>query len=204
MTLPLSRNLLSSLALAASRAKAMINAPVPYVLGAGGRKPMASTPIGMRNGRRGCDCVGFTAWCAGFDRFQKDFPLYGGWINTDSSLGRWNAKTGQWDPADCWFLRLEKPVIGCWIVYPSVDLDNDGDRDRIGHVGIVTSVACEWSWATTKVVHCSSSASRAHKGRAIQETTAELWARARTFRGRTAPRYAAAFVAPLVGSIGHV
>lgn len=204
MNAGLSRNLLSSLALGAARAKAMIDAPVPYVLGAGGRNPMATTPIGMRDKRRGCDCVGFTSWCSGFDRFQKDFPFYGGWINTDSSLGKWNATTGQWEPAEGWFLRLEKPVIGCWIVYPSIDIDNDGDRDRIGHVGIVTEHAKEWSWATTRVVHCSSSASRARNGRAIQESDAALWGRARTYRGRSAPRYAAAFLAPLVGSIGHV
>lgn len=204
MTIALSANMLSSLSLAAVRAKSMIGAPIPYVLGAGGRNPMATTPIGKRDDRRGCDCVGFTAWCSGFDRFQKTFPYFGGWINTDSSLGKWNADLGKWEPAEKWFMLLERPCIGCWIVYPSVDIDHDGDRDRIGHVGIVTSVEKEWSWQTTRVVHCSSSASKATRGRAVQESDALLWGRARTYRGRTSPRFGAAFLAPLVGAIGHV
>lgn len=199
MSAPLSRELIASLGMAAARARSMINAPVPYVLGAGGRNPMATSPIGKRDNRRGCDCVGFTAWCSGFDRLQKEFPYYGGWINTDSSLGKWNGELGQWEPASGWFALLDRPVIGSWIVYPSIDIDNDGDRDRIGHVGIVVGVEAEWSWQTTRVVHCSSSASKATRGRAIQESDATLWARAKTYRGRSSARYAAAFLAPLIG-----
>lgn len=185
---------------AVRRAKSMVGAPIGYVLGCGGRNPKSNTPATTREfgteQRTGCDCVGFTAWSSGFDRFRHDFPYYGGWINTDSALGQWDGHT--WHPAPGWFELLAAPEPGAWVCYPSIDLDHDGQRDRIGHVGIVSD-ASGWTtakWAGVKVVQCSSSASR-RTGRAIVETDATLWGMAEWFQGQHEQRWRAAFLRPL-------
>lgn len=181
----------------------MIGHMVPYLLGGGGRNPLTpnpSTPV-YRKGAllgTGCDCAGFVAWASGFDRFQRDFPFYGGWINTDSALGIWDAHAQIWHPAKGWFEFLDAPEPGCWICYPSIDIDNDGDRDRIGHVGLVSEVSRPWAWGTTKVVQCSSTHSRLTGGRSVVETNAALWGAAETYRGQKRPRWAGRFIMPLI------
>lgn len=187
------------------KARSLIGKPCKYLLGGGGRDPHASHPatrVYDSQGRLlgvGSDCIGFVAWASGFDRFQRAFPYYGGWINCDSALGRWDGL--QWQPAPGWFTWLPAPEVGCWIVYPSVDLNHDGHRDRIGHVAIVSEVAAKgWSWSTTKVVHCSYSQSVRTDGKAVAETTAEIWGRAELFRGQKHKRWGAAFLRPVVNS----
>ena len=151
-----------------------------YILGAGGRNPDAVKPWTKKGTRLGSDCVGFVLWAWGMDRFQPSFPLYGGWINTDSAIGeaRTSAK---------WFRIVDVPQPGDLVTVPSVDLDRDGDRDRIGHVGIISEVPALWDgdYADLRVIHCSAS------GRpAVKETSGKIWDGRQTFKGRTNPKWA--------------
>lgn len=188
--------------MAIRRARSMLGVHMPYILGGGGRSPAAATPAttvyraGKRIGR-GSDCMGFVAWCCGFDRFQHDFPFYGGWINCDSMLGAWKNET--WHPAEGFFELLSRPEPGCLVVYPSIDIDHDGKRDRIGHVALVESCTeGMWSWQTTQVIHCASTASRDTGGKSVAQTDATLWGRAGTYRGSAKGRWKAAFLRPLL------
>jgi len=192
-----------------ARARSLLGQHLPYILGGGGRNPGALTPAtdvyrddGTLVGR-GCDCIGFVAWCCGFDRFQRGFPYYGGWINCDSALGGWyQGPNGmEWHPAARYFRVLPRPQPGCWLVYPSIDLDHDGKRDRIGHVGLVESCVPPdqtWSWQTTTVLQCSSTASRQTNGNSITRTDAQLWGKAEYYKGHSSPRWAAVFLEPLI------
>ncbi len=153
---------------AVSRARSMVG-KLNYVLGAGGRDPKAATPETTRDGRKGCDCVGFVMWCLGIDRFQSTFALYGGWMNTDSTVADAEG------PVSWWELReLHDARPGDLVVFPSVDLDHDGDRDRIGHVGIVTVAHSLGSqrFADLTVAHCHGGPGRPM---AVNEESGSLW-----------------------------
>ena len=77
----------------------MATVKTTYILGAGGRDPKASTPLTKRNGAVGSDCVGFTSWALGHDRFQPEsFPYYDGWINTDSLIMDANGERSWYEP----------------------------------------------------------------------------------------------------------
>lgn len=135
------------------------------------------------------DCAGFVAWCLGFDRYQPDrFSTYGGWINCDSAII--DARTSRE-----WFEIAEKPTPGDLIVYPSVDYDRDGDRDRVGHVGVIVDVSARvpGTFSGLRVVHCSAGNDR-RLGRAIAETDATPWAGAATYRGETRAAWGAVFL----------
>lgn len=194
----------------AARARSMIGADIPYLLSAGGRKPTAPSPIGRKvykDGRVGvgCDCSGFTAWCCGMDRFQEDFPLLGGWINTDAMLGSWDAAAKRWRPVPGWYELLDAPVVGCIVVFGAIDLDHDGDRERIGHTGIVTGIDFppDWSWGSIEVTHCSGSNDRKSNGASsIAATDGRAWAGKHVYRGRTNQRWASQFLRPLALGIG--
>lgn len=136
------------------------------------------------------DCAGFVAWVLGFDRYQpKDFAIYGGWLNCDSIVI--DART-----IESWFKIVNTPMPGDVIVYPSIDLDHDGDRDRVGHIGLITAVMPSWqreSWGALRVVHCSGGNDRIYK-RAIRETTALPWAGAEMYKGRREERWGSMFL----------
>lgn len=154
-----------------------------YVLGAGGRDPDAPAPWTRRGARYGSDCVGFVLWCWGLDRYQPaTFPLYGGWINTDSALQSVRT-SGQWFELVEGGRAVEP---GDLLVFPSVDLDHDGSRDRIGHVGLVSHVPYLWDGdvGDLRVIHCAAS------GRvAVRESSGAPWAGRDAFRGRRDPRW---------------
>jgi hypothetical protein len=117
---------------AVDRARAAATKPATYKLGAGGRSPTAPTPHTIRDGVLGSDCVGFTSWCLGHDRYQpKTFSLYDGWINTDSLMADARGKRE-------WYEPIARPVPGDVVVYPSTY--KDGVRQRIGHIGLVSFV----------------------------------------------------------------
>lgn len=182
------------------RARSMIGERLNYVLGAGGRNPRALTPAstitvgGLE--RTGCDCSGFVAWVLGYDRYQPDdFDYMGGWISTDGMLGKWDKTKECWTPDPDWFELLEAPTPGCLVVYGAVDLDHDGQKERIGHVGIVSHCDPVWSHTTNRVIHCS--AQRVKPGFAVQETNGEVWKRAALVRGRHHKRFEAVFLRPL-------
>jgi cell wall-associated NlpC family hydrolase len=157
------------------RARSMIGKRIRYSLGAGGRDPWDNDPATEVAGAKAsatCDCAGFVAWALGFDRKQpeSDFPLWGGWINTDSAMEE--SKRTQ-----TWFLRTQVPEVGGLIVFGSVR--QNGKRTP-GHIGIVTEVPAGWAGADgdyvrMKVVHCSGGNDR-RLGHAIHETNGKVWA----------------------------
>jgi len=135
------------------------------------------------------DCAALACWSIGMDRYQPDrFSTFGGWLNTDSMLIDARTSKELFEIAD-------KPTPGDLIVYPSIDYDRDGDRERVGHVGIVVDAAA-WvpgTFGGLRVVHCSAGNDR-RLGRAIAETDAAPWAGAATYRGETRPAWGAMFL----------
>src|SRR5690606_5027030 len=117
---------------AVARARQIAGTRITYKLGAGGRDPNAESPCTVRDGVLGCDCVGFTSWCLGHDRYQpKTFPLYDGWINTDSLMMDARGK-------QTWYAEIARPEPGDVVVFPSIT--KNGVRERIGHIGLVVEV----------------------------------------------------------------
>lgn len=157
--------------------------PLDYKLGRGGKDPSNEHPGHWSADRQRwtCDCMGFVAWCLGFDRYQRTSfekngngkTIYGGWINTDSML----LASRVAEPT--WFATTTQPAPGDVVVYGA--RWRGGRRIRIGHTGLVVSVPPTqvWDWNDLGVIHCSSSAAR-KTGSAITETDGESWRR----RGR--------------------
>jgi hypothetical protein len=142
----------------------------------GGADPNVGYPQDKQTG--GCDCIGFAAWCAGFDRYQpKKFPLYDGYINTDSMI----EEAVQSKPGGHWFETLPNPEPGCFIVAASFWKKLPLPRRVIGHIGVVTDCS-EWATKGLKgihVVHCSPS--NVHRpgnvnGSAVWKTDGTVWA----------------------------
>lgn len=133
----------------AGLALAQVGRPVVYHLEYpnGGTDPTAYSPEDPDT--KGCDCIGFACWCGGFDRFQPGkFPMYDGYINTDSMLEEAMGK-GQW------FTASERPTEGSFIVGHT--FRNKLMRRVIGHIGVVVDCS-EWDTKGLNgihVVHCS-------------------------------------------------
>jgi hypothetical protein len=162
-----------------------------YIIGAGGRDAAASCPDGTVRGRRGCDYAGFLAWCMGYDRYQRDFTRGSDWVNADSMICE--AET-----AGTWFQPLAAPELGAIVAYPSIALDHDGHRDRVGHAALVVELPEPWSstdaaWTSLRIIHCSPAIQR-RLGHAIDETHAAAWAHRASFRGASHPRWRARFL----------
>ena len=154
----------------------------------GGKDPLADHPADWSYGKRSptCDCIGFIAWSLGFDRYQpvhfdrnkKGKVIYGGYINTNSSILAANSL----EPS--WFEEVCAPELGCLVVYGGTRNKKTGKR-RAGHIGIVVGpLPAEWDpeanecWRALRVVHCSSSNDRITGG-AIQETDGWTWRHSR-------------------------
>ena len=171
------------------RARRIAAKPSVYVLGAGGRNPKADVPFTKRDGKYGSDCVGFTCWCLGHDRYQPtSFSYYSGWINTDSLMDDARGKQS-------WYIEVAVPRPGDVVVFPSIY--KDGARLRMGHIALVCEVPDDMPagvWARhdrkawlerVKVIDCAAAKSRKLMGRAVAETTAAaswdkpdaIWAR---------------------------
>lgn len=71
------------------------------------------------------DCIGFALWAYGWSRFQKKFPFWGGYLNTNSICAAAKARSP-------WVEVLGQPRPGCLVVYPSNKLVGRW----YGHVGI--------------------------------------------------------------------
>lgn len=141
-----------------------------YQLGAGALDPSAPHPWG--EGEDGaCDCSAFSCWCLGVSKLQRGFrwlvQLNGGWLNTDGIWTDAQHESG-------FFERLERPLVGCALVYPSAKVAKLPGTPPIGHVGIVTALDAQGRAA--KVIHCSSGNYR-KTGDAIQETDATVFSR---------------------------
>lgn len=145
----------------------------------GGKDPRAPDPAtrwskpGSTFVNRTSDCMGGAAWEGGFDRYQPDrFPLYGGWINTDSMRMECRRVIGPKSPRRC-FERSPVPVRGGFVVYES------GAAGReVGHIGGTPMGApTGWnerdraSWDALKVVDIAARTPRP----ANQMTTGRTW-----------------------------
>lgn len=178
-----------------TRARACTRIQIEYALGAGGRNPRSSDPRSekLRNGIRrfGLDCSGLVAHAIGFDRYQPNFIPWGGWVNTDSLI------------EDALGLRqlveqVMYPEVGALLCFPGVDYDSDGDRDRIGHVAIVSSIArvAEWDpnapqYHLVDIIDCAGSNSKLPGAVGdVAEHDARYFNGKATFRSRTSPRWA--------------
>jgi hypothetical protein len=162
-----------------------------YVVGAGGCDASAARPESVARGKLGCDYAGFLAWCLGYDRYQRGFVPGSDWINADSMIRE--AET-----LGTWFRPLVAPEIGAIVAYCSIDLERDGQRDRIGHAALVVEVPDRWSagetaWTALRIIHCSPSIQR-RRGHAIDETHAAAWAHRATFRGTSHPHWRSRFL----------
>ena len=117
-----------------ARARSAIGHGITYHLGEGGVDPKAALPTD--DGR--CDCSGFVAWCLQISRVPK--PSRDWWVQTDNI---WHDAMGP----QTTFVRIEKPIAGCVVVYPKI-----GSHDGYGHTGIVANPANPYT-----VVDCSAS-----------------------------------------------
>lgn len=144
-----------------------------YCLGAGGKDPHADDPWSKcahpdkhtheHKGRVFCDCSGFVDWCY---EWTRNDPVYG-WRYTDAFV----RDAARDVPGDLGYaVALEDCKEGDLVVYRSVDIDGDGDRDRVGHVGIISKRAR--TWHELRVIHCSASGSVA-----VKETDGMIWAK---------------------------
>lgn len=165
-----------------------------YGLGCGGTDPAAPSPFGPYRARTGesaasvkakqargriwCDCSGWISWVIGVPRRRPGYAKGWGYVSTDGLV------VDADDPA----VELVEwvPIGGAveageLLVYGGVDTDGDGDRDLIGHVGIVLDVPIGWvyngpaSLAHLTVRHCAASG-----GGGIRTSNGAPWAK----RGR--------------------
>lgn len=142
-----------------------------YCLGAGGKNPYAADPWSTcakpsvhtheAKGRVFCDCSGFVDYCFGWSRND---PVYG-WRYTDAFV-----RDALRDvPGDLGYaVQIAECREGDLVVYKSADLDGDGDRDLIGHVGIISKRGA--TWRDLRVIHCSASGTFA-----VKETDGRIW-----------------------------
>lgn len=182
---------------AIARARALTELPIRYVLGAGGRDPKVTDPQSevRRGGRtfRGLDCSGAACYILGFDRYQPEFEPRGGWVNTDGIIEDARGGRQLFEPVDY-------PEPGCLVVFPGVDLDRDGKRDRIGHVAFVVEPPAEWDPSTPqfellRIIDCAPSNARISwsKG-AVAEHRATYFAGKHRFRGLERERWGSMLV----------
>lgn len=162
-----------------------------YLLGAGGVDPHAAIPDTTVGARRGCDGPGFLAWCLGYPRHQPGFTWGWDWVNADSMIVEAETR-------GAWFRVVPHPEVGAVLAYPSVELERDGRRDRLGHAALIIDVPSPWSvteaaWSALRIVHCHSSIQR-RLGHAIDVTHAVAWAQRASFRGASHPRWRTRFL----------
>jgi len=169
----------------AIRALSQVGRPVKYHLPYpnGGTNPSAKGPEDVETMQ--ADCIADAAWNRGFDRFQYNFPLYDGYINTDSMLDEAmlrgsNTDTGrQIAKSAPWFKVLAAPLIGCFLVGRTF-FSKTRLRNVTGHIGTVVEIhpGGEDGRDLSKimVVHCSPYNYQFTDGKsAIWKTDARIW-----------------------------
>lgn len=149
-----------------------------YALGAGGRDPNAPTPFIA--GR--CDCSGFVAWAVGYDR--KIGALAFEWLNTDTMIIDALSENLFYE------LVTKEYLPGDVVVYPGIDLNRDGKRDRVGHCGVIVEGGALISQC--RVVHC-----QARRSPAVIETDGAPFLGRSQFRGQTNSRWKSRVIRPL-------
>ncbi len=147
-----------------ARARAAIDAQTTYRLGAGGRDP--SQPMAGE-----IDCSGFVSHAMGIPRQFP--PGQNSWIFTDSIYNGTGGNTQEAAGGSPPFNEVppDQARPGDLIVYGSQY--SNGERTRIGHVGIISEVNPDGSF---QVIHSSSSASRRH-GDSTLETDSSAFQR---------------------------
>ena len=175
------------------RARSMVGRGM-YGLGSGGRDPHAASPFGEYQPRKGeapdriaarralgrvwCDCSGFVAWVIGMARRLPGYARGWGYISTDGLIA--DANDPKRELVE-WVRVGETVYPGDLLVYGAIDSDNDGDRDAIGHVAIVSHVPDGWvytgpaSLAALTIIHCASS--KHPGGGAVRESLATAFAK---------------------------
>lgn len=174
------------------RAMAILAGPrIIYGLGCGGADPRAASPAGPYVPRKGdsserrrvrklagrvfLDCSGAVAYVLGIPRKIADYARGWGYFSTDGAVADANDSAVE-------LLEWAAPgeVAVPWrylVVYGGEDTDGDGDRDRIGHIGIVCGVPPGWTYrgsaslAELDVWHCAASASPTGAVRVSKGTT---------------------------------
>lgn len=149
-----------------ARAREARRQKIAYHLGAGGRRPDATTPADD-HGR--CDCSGLTAWLHRLDRRQVvDGRVV--WLSTAGIMEDAAKARRFYEP-------VERPELGALLVYAADPQVSRG----YGHVAAVTGgVPAEWdpssppAWEGLLVTHCHGPAGRCP---AVEETSARLWGR---------------------------
>lgn len=141
------------------RAQVSLSLPITYVWGAGGRDPRAHTPVTTRSDysppATGSDCVGLAMWISMLDRFNPTFPIYGGWMNTDSIAEEARTKGH-------WYRVTHAPEPGDLVLFTSLYVK--GKLVEAGHIGFMIS--------PTEVVHCHGHSAPGH---AVSIAHPELW-----------------------------
>lgn len=176
-----------SLPEAVIRARSMLGLGL-YCLGAGGKNPYHADPWSscakptdpkhakhVKQGRVFCDCSGFIDWCY---RWSRNDPTYG-WRYCDAFVrDALNDVPGDLGYA----VPIEECQEGDLVVYKSVDTDRDGDRDLIGHVGIISKRGK--TFREIRVIHCASRGAPY----AVRESDGRIWeTRGVVFRVRAQP-----------------
>jgi hypothetical protein len=136
------------------------------------------------------DCVGGASWCGGFDRYQPvRFPLYDGWINTNSMLEDAFGARRCFEPCD--------PQPGAFLVAPT----GAPGFEHCGHITTAWKVPADFryddieSWRELLTTHVA--ALTPSPANAV--TSAAMWFRARqTETARGAHR--AAFVRSIMAA----
>lgn len=138
-----------------NRARGAVGRKTVYHLSGGGMNPLK--PLD-----RLCDCSGFVAWAIGIPRQLP--PGSGGWLDTDA----YARGGGPAFPGLCAAVQDGDARPGDLLVYPDYLVNG---KKREGHIGIITGV--DGQGKPTRVVHCSTSNSRA--GDAVAETGTTVW-----------------------------
>ena len=151
-----------------ARARGQVGQGTVYGMGRGATLgPSPRDEIGA------CDCSAFVCWCLDIRKQQTQFAwlvaLNGGWYNTD---GMWWDATRE---STGFFEKIDKPEPGALVVFPGRATSKLAGP-KIGHVGVITSVAANGSY---KIVHCSSGNFRT-TGDAIRETAPTMFTTAST------------------------
>lgn len=102
---------------------------------------------------RTLDCFAAACWCAGFDRVQpvRARHVWDGHLNCDSML------LEALGAGRCFEIR-PVPERGDMVVYASEDYNDDGERDRVGHIETMVEVPAQWDpknpacWAAIQTV----------------------------------------------------
>jgi hypothetical protein len=167
---------------AVERARAATKVKAKYILGTGNYNPTRpDDPFTEKDGKKGCDCTGFTAYCLKLYRRQSKalYPETGGYMNTDSLVTHALASSR---PGRMWkVIPVNEAQPGDILVYDA--------GKKTGHAALIVEVppmpvfppgsAAEKKalFKLLRVIDCANALTRRIKGYAIAERDGSLWCR---------------------------